>query len=218
MSKSPVDLNQIWPTHGVIFGTPPSGVMRYVALTPTDYVVPQRFEVFFTDGRMPYDVSLEVFMDESDGPQCRKCEITQRHDGEAVSAVGFRSVPLAALLQQAARFMAYEVTEDAEGTPQFVPAKASQQSRDEIVNAWRWARAASRRATFPATVQNLTTVGRLVEEALALAEAEDRSPTVYADVKRQLEKSGEWLSRATVQRRIESAQEQGLAPRWKETS
>jgi hypothetical protein len=192
--------------------------MNYVALAPTDYVVPQLFEVFFADDRMPYDVALEVFMDEQDGPQCRRCEITQRPDGEAVSAVGIRSVPLAALLQQSARFMAYEVTEDAEGTPQFVPAKASQQGRDEIVDAWRWARAASRRATFPATVQNLTTVGRLVEEALAAAEAEERSPTVYADVKRKLEKLGQPLSRATVQRRIESAQEQGFAPRWKETS
>src|SRR5664280_3861808 len=104
MDTGATDTDQLWPTHGVILGAPTSGAMNYVALPPTAYVVPQRFEVFFADGRLPYDIALEVFMDDVDGPVCRKCEIAQRHDGEPVSTVGFRSVPLAGLLQQAARF------------------------------------------------------------------------------------------------------------------
>jgi hypothetical protein len=206
--------NTVWPTHGVITGTPVTGVMNYVPLAKTAYIVPARFEAFFGDPQLAYDVDLEVFMDEVKGPQCVNFNARQRPGGAPVSAVGLRSIPLAPLLQQAARFMAYEVTHDEDGTPQFSSVKLSPSALQEIQVGWRWARAAPRRATFPANTQNLKTVGDLVKRSLAEAKKSKRRPKVYADVTRWLAESGKPVSRTTAQRRIEEAQERGFAPRW----
>ena len=99
--------------------------------------------------------------------------------------------------------------------------KRARSRASEITSAWRWARAAPCRATFPPTDANLRRVGSLVKKALKEAEQQRRRTTVYADVRRWL--SGGIgglpsmpLSRATVQRRIEAAQDAGYAPRWTE--
>jgi hypothetical protein len=207
--------DSIWPSHGVILGgTTLSGLMSYVQLADTNYAVPTRFTAFFSDPRLIYDVELEVFMDEVDGPQCVSFNAHQRPGEPAVAAAGLRSVPIAALLQQAARFMAYEVTEDADGTPQFIPVKSSPGAREEIQKGWRWARAAPRRAAFPPNDTNLKMVGDLVKRALAEAKKSGRRPTVYIDVMRLLKAQGHHVSRTTAQRRIEKSQERGFAPRW----
>jgi len=216
MAMKPAQPNwdSVWPTHGVILGTPTTGVINYVPLAQTSYVVPARFETFFGDPRLPYDVGLEVFMNETEGPQCVNFEARQRPDGVPISAIGLRSVPLAALLQQGARFMAYEVTYGEDGTPVFSSVKSTAGGLDDIRKGWRWAKAAPRRAAFPANNRNLETVGKLVEKALKEAKEQHRSRRVYADVTRWLAEDGHPVSRSTVQRRIEEAQERGLAPRW----
>jgi len=204
-----LDTDNIWPSHGFIHGSP-----AFVSLSGTPYVVPRHFEVSFGDPRLKYDVVLEIVMDEEQGPICHEINARTRPGEAAISPLGLRSIPIAALLQQAARWMAYEETEGDDGTVQYAPMKASFGSREAITKGWRLARAAPRRRAFPPTTANLKVVGDLVKKALADAKKAKRRPTVYVDVMRLLKSQGHDMSRTTVQRRIEEAQDRGFAPRW----
>ncbi len=215
MSK---ELNDLWPSIGNEMGAPNSRALTYVPLPGTNYVVPRLFDVAFQDPRLAYDVLLTISM-RPDGPRCTHLDVLERPDGGEVTAVGLRSLPLALLMQQGARFMAREQTVDDDGTIRYTHARLSKKGRAAVESAWRLARAAPRRASFPATQVNLRLVGQLVEEVLKEADSAGRRPTVYASVQRALEQRGRAVSRATVQRRIKEAQDQGLAPRWvKETN
>ena len=110
--------------------------------------------------------------------------------------------------------MALQPTTEEDGSIRFVPARLSEEGRAEVTAAWRWAKAAPRRASFPVTQENLRLIGRLVNEVIERAESVGKRPTVYASVQKALEGEGFYVSRATVQRRIKEAQEQGIARRW----
>ena len=215
MATAKLDTSTIWPTHGVLLGA--AGALHYVPLRKTNYVVPAHFTVSFGDPRLPYDVELEVLM-QDDGPQCINLNARSQSDALPISTTGLRTLPLAGLLEQGARYMAYEVTRGDDGTETVTPAKSSPEAREQITQAWRWAKAAPRRINFPADTRNLTLVGDLVRRALDEAKSEARRPRVYADVLRWLKDDGISVSRATVQRRIEEAQERELAPRWTKES
>jgi hypothetical protein len=204
-----LDTENIWPISGFTLGA-----SAFDPLPGTPYVVPHHFEVSFGDQRLKYDVVLEVLMDDAQGPICLEIHARQRPDEAPVTQLGLRSIPITSLLQQAARFMAYEVTEDEDGTVQYSPMKASLGSREAISKGWRLARAAPRRRAFPPTTANLRLIGQLVEEALEGAKESGRRPTVYADVKANLLAKRHDVSRTTVQRRIEESQKRGFAPRW----
>lgn len=208
-------VQDIWPTHGAIRGG--RTIAQNVPLGASGYVVPKRFAVSFEDPELPYDVELEIVVDETRGPRCREFTARARFDGPEVSTADLRQLPIASLVQQAARFMAYEQIVTDDETVTLRPAKLDEQTRQRVQEAWGRARATTRtRGTFPPTRSNLTLVGELVNDELRLAKEEDRRPEVYARVRDWLQKRGFDVSRATVQRRIERAQETGLAPEWVE--
>lgn len=209
------DWNQVWPSHASARGQARTGVMEHVALKGTSYVVPRMFDVFFGDPRLLFDVEISVHMDPTTlGPQCSHIDVQQRSDGPEVTSERLRSIPIAQLMQQGARFMALQPSTEEDGSIRFVPARLSEEGRAEVTAAWRWAKAAPRRESFPVTQANLSLIGRLVGEVLDRAESEGKRPTVYASVQKALESEGFYVSRATVQRRIKEAQEQGIARRW----
>lgn len=210
MAKSDQEPGEIWPTHGAERGRPGLG---YVRLEGTPYVVPPIFDVFFADPRLPFDLEVSVTVDES-GPRCTHLDVQQRPGGDEVTAAKLRSIPLANLLQQGARFMAMEGVAGDDGSMTFRPARLTPEGRAEVSAAWRLARAADRRQAFPPTRENLRLVGRLVTAELNRADPSRQRPTVFASVKSALEREGVFVSRATVQRRIKEAQEQDLAPVW----
>lgn len=189
--------------------------MDHVELKGTSYVVPRLFDVLFGDPRLLFDVEVSVTMDPATlSPQCSHIDVQQRPDGPEVTSERLRSIPVAQLMQQGARFMALQPSTEKDGSIRFVPARLSEEGRAEVTAAWRWAKAAPRRDSFPVTKVNLRLIGSLVEEVLKRAEGEGKRPTVYASVQRELKIRGFEMSRATVQRRIKEAQERGLAPRW----
>ena len=210
MTPPRLDAATIWPTHGVQLG---GWGLAYVPLPGTRYAVPAHFTVAYGDPRLPYDVELEVTM-EATGPRCVNLDVRSRPDGPQVSGMGLRGIPIAGLLEQGARFMALDVIPGEDGGTTYKPAGLNPESRAEVAEAWRWARAAPRRAAFPPDALNLKLIGDLVRRALSEAATEDRKPTVYADVTRWLAERGSPVSRATAQRRIEEAQIQGFAPKW----
>jgi len=203
----------LWPTSGAVRGAPVSGALDSVALEGTPYVVPRIFDAYFADPRLPFDLEVSVTMTSS-GPHCSHLDVEQRPDGDEVTAKRLASIPLALLMQQAARFMAMIPSVGKDGSVTLTPARLTPEGRAEVAAAWRLARAADRRRAFPPTRENLRLVGRLVDQTLKAADPSRQRPTVFASVKSALEREGVFVSRATVQRRIKQAQEEGFAPEW----
>jgi hypothetical protein len=208
------DWNEVWPNSGAARGVAGTGAFDYVALKGTTFVVPKIFDVFYGDPRLQYDVEVSIFMDAESGPRCHHIDVQGRPDGPEVTNERLRSIPIASLMQQGARFMAMQPSVEEDGSVRFVPARLSAEGRAEVTAAWQWAKAAPRRESFPVTQANLRLIGRLVKEALKKSEVEKKRPTVYASVETALKGEGFFVSRATVQRRIKEAQDQNLAPRW----
>ncbi len=143
MPANTTDWNQVWPSHGSSRGQVRTGVVDHVELKGTTYVVPRLFDVMFADPRLLFDVEISVHMDPTTlGPQCSHIDVQQRPNGPEVTSEKLRSIPIAQLMQQGARFMALQPSTEEDGSIRFVPARLSEEGRAEVTAAWRWAKAA----------------------------------------------------------------------------